>query len=354
MQMIFYHTPLLFQDASELLFLYANQLSLPEPTSQKCPYAIPAPELERIMTEACRNLSREDPTLQFFFHQYKLPDGSNTCLGRVLSFSFADMNCKESRQGVDSICRYLVSIRQSKMIFDALNTFALDSAPGNGEPDAGIHKLKAPAALRQKLLAVYTDPEGQLAPLAELMEPIMEHLSHALLPWVSGASILLQTWEEKIKEETPKVFFRECLHVEGLPPIERLEVGTLYFAPLWTTFGWEDRAATMKIFVGAATGIMWADDATALHGWEYRALHLLSNPDRFRMLKAMGEKPMSSREMAKDLGLHLGAVTRDVNNMNKAYLLNVIHQGTRRRYSLNQQAIRTLACHLLSMCPEEE
>lgn len=71
------------------------------------------------------------------------------------------------------------------------------------------------------------------------------------------------------------------------------------------------------------------------------------------MLRALREKPMSSREVSKTLGLHLGSVTRDVNHMNEAYLLNEIRHGARRRYSLNHQAIRTLARHLLAMCPEE-
>ena len=55
-----------------------------------------------------------------------------------------------------------------------------------------------------------------------------------------------------------------------------------------------------------------------LEPWEYLAFRLLGNPARFKMLRALKQTPMTSREMAKDLELHLGAVSRDVSNMQDA------------------------------------
>ena len=46
-----------------------------------------------------------------------------------------------------------------------------------------------------------------------------------------------------------------------------------------------------------------------LEPWEYLAFRLLGNPARFQMLRALKQTPMTSREMAKDLELHLGAVS---------------------------------------------
>lgn len=110
----------------------------------------------------------------------------------------------------------------------------------------------------------------------------------------------------------------------------------------------------MKIYIGAGTRLLSDSSADGLMGWEYRALHLLSSPVRMRMLRAIHKKPMSSRELAQELNLHLGTVTRDINSMDEAYLLNAVPNGARRRYTLNCEAIRTLAGHLLQICEDEE
>ena len=82
-----------------------------------------------------------------------------------------------------------------------------------------------------------------------------------------------------------------------------------------------------------------------LEPWEYLAFRLLGNPARFKMLRALKQTPMTSREMAKDLELHLGAVSRDVSNMQDAGLLNI-------EYIVNEQSLQILARHILDLCQE--
>ena len=83
-----------------------------------------------------------------------------------------------------------------------------------------------------------------------------------------------------------------------------------------------------------------------LEPWEYLAFRLLGNPARFKMLRALKQTPMTSREMAKDLELHLGAVSRDVSNMQDAGLLNIA------LYIVNEQSLQILARHILDLCQE--
>jgi len=89
-----------------------------------------------------------------------------------------------------------------------------------------------------------------------------------------------------------------------------------------------------------------------LEPWEYFAFRLLGNPARFQMLRALKQTPMTSREMAKNLELHLGAVSRDVSNMQDAGLLNIEFYNGRRRYSVNEQSLQILARHILDLCQE--
>ena len=85
-----------------------------------------------------------------------------------------------------------------------------------------------------------------------------------------------------------------------------------------------------------------------LEPWEYLAFRLLGNPARFKMLRALKQTPMTSREMAKDLD----AVSRDVSNMQDAGLLNIEFYNGRRRYIVNEQSLQILARHILDLCQE--
>lgn len=355
-----YHVPFLFHEAAELLFLYTNGLPIPDLSQKKSPYSVPAQELERIMAEACQDIPWEDEVLQTFFRQYKLPksaDGAFTCLARILAFSFADLSCQTAPLAVESIIKRLETIREGGLVFEDLRPFTVNTHPDDAA-NAGINKLSAPAALRQTLLAVYEDPRGMLQPLIPLMGPVMSYLQQELRPWAFRAEPMLQVWENALLTQTPEQFFKESLHYSEVPPVAHIEMGLLYFLPQWLIQGLENEGnfqeETLKIFVGVGSALLMDDPVKGLMGWEYRALHLLSSPARMRMIEALKEKPMSSRELAQELNIHLGTVTRDINSMDEAYLLNrTVHQGPRRRYSINVQAIRTLARHLLEICPEE-
>ena len=72
-----------------------------------------------------------------------------------------------------------------------------------------------------------------------------------------------------------------------------------------------------------------------------------------RMLRALGKQPMSSREIAKALDMHLGTVARDISSMQEERLLNIELDGAHRRYSVNYNALKTIAQHIWDMCPNE-
>lgn len=156
-----------------------------------------------------------------------------------------------------------------------------------------------------------------------------------------------------MRSQPPAEFFLEVLRYP-FPTPNSMEAGILYFSPKRVMVGMNSDDSTMKLMIGAAAGVPWLLESAELMDWEFQALRLLGNPLRFKMLNALRKKPMSSREMAKELGLHLGSVTRDVNSMEEVCLLNSQRNGSRRRYNVNYAAIRTLAKHLLAICPAED
>ena len=88
--------------------------------------------------------------------------------------------------------------------------------------------------------------------------------------------------------------------------INGVEAALLYFAPSWFTTDFDEDNGILKLYIG--TGEPWDTSPNAFAPWEYRALRLLGSPSRIRMLRALGKQPMSSREIAKALDMHLGTV----------------------------------------------
>lgn len=360
MDIVFHPTPCLFHEAEELLFLYANRFPMPEPLHPISPYYIPAPELARMTEEACRDIPLEDPTLRYFFQAYSLPhEGIEpyTCLARILAFSFAELHSPCASQAVASMQQTLESLVREDYIFEELHTKTINFRPRdqvNSEfPDNGIRHLSAPVSFQEKLQSVLDAPGEILPRLATLMEPIMEYLRQALVPWVIRAKPMVQAWEARMRSQPPADFFLEVLRYP-LPTPASVEAGILYFSPKMIMIGTNNDNSAMKLMIGSSAGVPWLLESEEFMGWEFQALRLLGNPLRFKMLNALRKKPMSAREMAKELDLHLGSVNRDVNSMEQVGLMNSQRDGSRRRYNVNYAAIRILAKHLLSLCPEED
>lgn len=61
------------------------------------------------------------------------------------------------------------------------------------------------------------------------------------------------------------------------------------------------------------------------------------------------DKPMSARELAQQLDMHLGVVCRDLGNLFNSKLLITESVKGRNRYRTNRESLDTLARHLMEM-----
>lgn len=86
-----------------------------------------------------------------------------------------------------------------------------------------------------------------------------------------------------------------------------------------------------------------------LEDWAYHTFRLLGSPARIKMLRAMLKKPITTREMAQQLQIHLGTVGRDVSSMYDARLLIVEPINGRSFYRTNTEALELLARQLQSL-----
>ena len=78
-------------------------------------------------------------------------------------------------------------------------------------------------------------------------------------------------------------------------------------------------------------------------------MRLLGSQARIKLLKAIHAQPMSTRELAQNLGMNLGSVGRAVSSRLTAGLLVVEVDDDRRRYRINTTALDTIIQHLTTL-----
>ena len=326
MELQFNRKPCLILEATELLYVFVNQLS-PRMLTADGPYCIPPAEVSAIMEEVCGSLSPEEPTLHYYFQKYQLLEQSGaTCLARLMVFSFVNLN----EYGLS-----MYAPRDSSTV-----PFA-----------HGLWKLPLPLPCKEQLMEVFSDFPRHTKRLAALMKPVMERLGSALAPWVDRAEPLIRQWEATLQDQDLAQFLQTHMLIQTDYPLDSATASLLFFMPNLTPGLVDEKRRLTRFCIGVNIQPQKGIAMSKLEEWEYTAMRLLGSPARMEMMNAMRQRPMTSRELSQELGLHLGTVTRDIRNMHNARLLNMKLGGSRPHYSVNFDTIRALAQRLLDMCP---
>ena len=345
----FYRHPNLLLDAEELIYACVNDKPA-ESLTKDAPYCVPLPQVEQMMADV-RELVPPSEDRERFFRSYQLPKcspGSHTCLARLMTYTFFDCAAPDTDAALRSLAEAWNPERAARQreVFVEVQAFGLTLArQEEGElPFAlGLGRLPLPTGLREDLLEMFSDYIGSVRTLSRLLRPVMQYLEDALVPYMKRALPFIESWEKKMEGLAPEDFALEYIHYRSPHPIEHLTLSVMFFNPEWVVCR---LVGDNDLCIALGVGEPWNASPDDFAPWEYRALRLLGSPARVRMLRALEQQPMSSREMAKALDLHLGAVTRDVSSMYEEQLLNVELQGSRRRYSVNHKALETIIQHL--------
>lgn len=215
----------------------------------------------------------------------------------------------------------------------------------------GLWKLPLPLSCKEQLMEVFSDFPRHTKRLAALVKPVMERLGSALAPWVERAEPLIRQWEATLQDQDLAQFLQTHMLIQTDYPLDSATASLLFFMPNLTPGLVDEKRRLTRFCIGVNIQPQKGIAMSKLEEWEYTAMRLLGSPARMEMMNAMRQRPMTSRELSQELGLHLGTVTRDIRNMHDARLLNMKLGGSRPHYSVNFDTIRALAQRLLDMCP---
>lgn len=365
MSLQFNPKPSLMLESVTLVDAYVNHIPCTE-LSGSGTACIPEAEIHRMMHEACRTIDPQDSRVQFFFQSLPLGPSKareTTSLAKLLAFTFTELKDQTVADGVASMLRAWPEVNQGNHVFCDVYSNHLDSRrleEGEAAPFAfGLGKLPAPPALKERLLEAFSDFVPLTKEMGTILQPVADVLQDALEPWVQRARPLAQRLEQELRVEPLNDFIRRRLHAVVPEPVMEAEAALIYMMPrdMMCVFSpVSGGRGALRLLMGIGS-TMFAPQNAEMASWEYQALRVLGNPERtLGILDVLKSGPMTAQEVLNVTGfdVHLSTMTRDMQSMQVAHLLNLDFQGSRRRYSINYHALQTLARHLLDRYPPEE
>ncbi len=343
--------PHMLYETVELLYAYVNGIPA-RALTQSGPYCLPVDAVQNMLDQACADVSRDDPAMQYYFGKYLLSQEPEraTCIARNLAYNIMDV----STGAIAGDCQQLRRSRERQlcnqercMAIDEYRLLYMESGDGGFVPLAqDIAKLGLGPEYSQMLLEQFSGFDRAIARLETLLTPVAAKLQPLLQPWVEQAQPLAAAWQDYYqKPDFAEKWKKRVRYSEEARPLKAVRVQLRYLHPKagpGSLYEWEQAAF---FHTGVAVPVE-RREAESFESWEFQALRLLGSEARMRMLRAMLDKPMSARGLSQMLDLHLGVVGRDIGNLFNAKLLTIEVVDGHGRYRTNRESLAILAKHL--------
>ena len=343
--------PHMLYEAVELLYAYVNEIPAGSLT-QEGEYCLTEEAVQQMMDVACAGVSREDPVVQYYFGGHVISEEPQrvTCMARNLAYNVMAPSKGDMAEDCAQICALRRIQRKEGQRPSAINEYRIlyMEASGNAfTPMAqDIARLGVGEEYSQMLLEQFSGFDEAVEQLEAIITPVAARLEPLLLPWSQLAEPRARAWEAHYSQPDAVETWCRRVRYHKDKPLEAMRVQLRYLCPkraLGTVMQYE-----AFCHIGVAVQVIKPEPET-FEQWEYQALRLLGSEARMRMLWAMLDKPMSARELAQQLDMHLGVVCRDLGNLFNSKLLITESVKGRNRYRTNRESLDTLARHLMEM-----
>lgn len=341
--------PHMLYETVELLYAYVNQIPA-QALTERGPYCLSVKAIQEMMEAACGEVSREDPVVRYYFGRQLLSQEPEraTCIARNLVYNTMAL----STGTIAGDCGQLRDARHQQLCngvrctaIDEYRLLYMEKDENEFVPLAqDIAKLGLGQKYSQMLLEQFSGFDRAVSRLERILIPAAEKLEPLLLPWAERAQPLAEAWRGYYQQpDFAEKWKKRVRYSEEIKPLETIQVQLRYLYPKAGPGSMGERAAFLHTGVAVS---LERRETESFERWEFQALRLLGSEARMRMLRAMLDKPMSARELAQMLDLHLGVVGRDIGNLFNAKLLSIEAVNGRGRYRTNKESLAILAKHL--------
>lgn len=349
--------PHLIYETTELLYAFANGLPAASLTMSG-QYCLPEEAVAEMLTTVCAGHKPDEPLIRYFFGRHRISEEPEryTCLARNLVYNAMAPCAGDMSECFGQMYELWQVQRRGGSRPSAINEYRVvymeQSGSGFSPMAKDIARLGVGEEYSQMLLEQLSGFGESLRRLEELIEPFAQRLAPMLTPWTIRAEPLSEAWREYYsRPDAAEIWCKRVRYTEDTP-LQKMSVQLRYLCPK-PALGTVSSDGSVFCHTGVAVQL-GKPDASTVAPWEYQAFRLLGSEARFRLLCAMLDKPMSARELAQSLDMHLGVVCRDIGNLFNARLLLTESVRGRNRYRTNRSSLDILAQHLSQidrLCP---
>ena len=345
--------PCILYETIELLYAYINGIPA-ERLTKEAPYCIPAPEVARMMSEACAGIDAQDPDFCRFFVQHAMDEHSQfTCLASCMVYWFIHLDVTDMTAQMDRMCANWERIRRQPFTIKAITRFALDieTLPGGRTVSLAeeLKKLPVTEDFFLILLETFSDYTYQMSRLRDLIWPTAQRLQGLLEPFVAQAEPLREAWNRFFEETSAEDFVVERTGTIPERPFDQAGITLRYLGARYAVghLDPEKNSFFMHIGVGVQPALQQVCELGGLNERELSSLRLLGDKGRSEMVQALMGKTMSMQELDTHLGLNPGTVFRNLNSLTNAKLLTKEIRGDQYYYRTNFPFIQAIFQHVL-------
>lgn len=320
--------PLMLLETVEMLYRYVNGISfLSWANSNRQQFGSAGKQIKRrmetmqnIMEDVCRELVREDRTLQHYFGRVDTDCSlEDVCLARFMTSSFVTLRqtgFHEEFQEIRTLWRALqargIVLRSYGIAGLEFDTFS----EGDGDLFEQIRALKLPGEFRLELYETFRDFDRYLSELEALLEPIARQLEACYQAQSWLMEDVAQQWEE---------------HFQTIAPLDYLSraVGenVIYGAAENTLVGFSLMSCDTLIYdmvgtsqVARGENILYLGSGVSPFSTVRKRsadlenvaaiLKALADKRRLKVLRRLGKGPSYCHELAEDMEIDPGNMSR--------------------------------------------
>ena len=304
--------------------------------------------LQAIMEELCAELDTTDPRVQHYF-ACAGDDPESVCLAQVMTHPFCTLREPRLRENAREICGIWQSLQDRGYWLTSRNgenmVFAFTNDPGcPGDLFMQIKAMRFPAEFQMKMYECFRDFEQSMEELVNLIEPYALALEGALNQEKQLFADTERYWAESFRKTSLVDFVRSFTNDAFLAKMsEHTRVAVLLMdSNLLTAVAAHSplELGYNTLYIGSAIP---ANGLPRSRGGDVEAvgnmLKCIGDKKRLEILRRLSDKPSYGLELAEDMGVDSGHMSRILSQMHSYGFLREDKDRLRVYYQTDREAI---------------
>ena len=349
--------PFLLMETVAMLHKYVNGLSFQSAISRQR-FFMNAPSyraqcekmsrLQDIMESICRDVDAADPRMRHYFASAG-EDPETVCLAQLMTHPFCTLRYPDLRENAREICGIWQDLQERGYWLTSRNeenmVFAFTNDPGcPGDLFMQIKAMRFPAEFQMKMYECFRDFEQSMEELVNLIEPYALALERALNREKQLFADAERYWAESFQKTSLVDFVRSFTNDAFLAKMsEHTRVAVLMMDSNLLTAVAANSPLELgynTLYIGSAIP---ANGLPRSRGGDVEAvgnmLKCIGDKKRLEILRRLSDRPSYGLELAEDMGVDSGHMSRILSQMHSYGFLREDKDRLRVYYQTDREAI---------------